>query len=108
MSQRSLKALLQDLILHGERVVDLVARLDRHSYLNDATTQDAVLWNLIVIGEVSRRLGEGFHAENPAIPWRTSSIFETCSRTAMTSLTTTWSTLSRYATSRLFSPKHAS
>jgi len=71
MSHRSTPALLHDLLHHAKRIGDVRAKhATRESFVMDRTSTEAVLWNLIVLGEVCKRLGEPFHEQNPRLPWR--------------------------------------
>ena len=40
------------------------------AFYQDARTQDAVLHNLAVIGEIAKRVDVSYRAEHPTIPWR--------------------------------------
>ncbi len=40
------------------------------AFFQDARTQDAVLHNLAVIGEIAKRVDVAYRAEHPDIPWR--------------------------------------
>jgi uncharacterized protein with HEPN domain len=42
-------------------------RLD--GFLHDPKTQSAVIHQILVIGEASRRLSAGFQNQHPGIPW---------------------------------------
>jgi len=42
----------------------------KKSFLADSLIQDAVIRNLEVIGEASRRVGAEYQAAHPEIPWR--------------------------------------
>ncbi len=42
----------------------------KESFFKDALIQDAVIRNLEVIGEASRRIGEEYRSAHPEIPWR--------------------------------------
>ncbi|MGB2864681.1 MAG: DUF86 domain-containing protein [Sedimentisphaerales bacterium] len=44
--------------------------VDKQSFLTDPLIQDAVIRNLEVIGEASRRVGVEYQAAHPEIPWR--------------------------------------
>lgn len=71
MNQSVVPSLLHDLLRHAERASDIYAKCGgRKSLEGDSTAQDAILWNLVVIGEISIRLGESFHVAHPEIPWR--------------------------------------
>ena len=37
--------------------------------LKDEKTQDAIMFNLIIMGEAANRISEEFQAKHPEIPW---------------------------------------
>jgi len=43
---------------------------DRTAFLNDRMSQDAVLYNLMVIGEAAKRIDDTYRAAHPEVPWR--------------------------------------
>ena len=55
-----------------ERIVRIegFALSGKKSFLADPMIQDAVIRNLEVIGEASRRVGAEYQAAHPEIPWR--------------------------------------
>ena len=55
-----------------ERIVRIegFARGGKKSFLADPLIRDAVIRNLEVIGEASRRVVAEYQAANPEIPWR--------------------------------------
>lgn len=60
-----------DDILDGiRRVLDYSAGLTKEIFLSDNKTQDAVIRNLEVIGEATKRLTMEFRDSYPQIPWR--------------------------------------
>jgi uncharacterized protein with HEPN domain len=38
-------------------------------FVADSKTQDAILYNLIIIGEAANQISNEFQEQNPAIPW---------------------------------------
>lgn len=71
MSPDRTPALLHDLVHHAGRIDAIYRRFGkRDAFLEDETAKDAVLWNLVVIGESCHRLGEQFHERHPEIPWK--------------------------------------
>jgi uncharacterized protein with HEPN domain len=71
MSDDRTPALLHDIVHHGERISMIYrSHINRETFMQDATACDAVLWNLIVVGEACMRLGDRFHDDHPDIPWR--------------------------------------
>lgn len=69
MNDTRIPSLLHDLVRHAERIRDAHALAGEHIH-TDSRVQDAILWNFVVIGEVSARLGDDFHDQHPEIPWR--------------------------------------
>ena len=64
MSKKSVPALLFDLIDYANRMRDIYLACGSHEqFLEDRVAQDAVLWNIVVIGEVSNRLGKEFQSK---------------------------------------------
>lgn len=59
---------LQD-ILDAITSIELYSVSDYETFLEDEKTQDAILYNLIVIGEAANKISEGFKEQYPAIPW---------------------------------------
>jgi uncharacterized protein with HEPN domain len=51
------------------RIEDFTA-MGKTSFLNNPLIQDAVIRNLEVIGEASRRVGSAYQVAHPEIPWR--------------------------------------
>jgi len=58
-------------ILKAARLIQrFVADVDRDGFLNDAKTQSAVIAQLQIIGEATKRLSDGFRAGHSQVPWR--------------------------------------
>lgn len=71
MSDSRPPALLHDIVHHAERIASIyAAHATTESFMEDSTSRDAVLWNLIAVGEACIRLGNDFHKAHPQIPWR--------------------------------------
>lgn len=51
------------------RIRSYLAGFDRAAFLSDQRTQDAVLMQLIVIGEAANSLAQSVKNEAPEIPW---------------------------------------
>ncbi len=69
MSSRSEEHYLEDLIDACERIIRYTAEMTFGDFTEDSRTIDAVLRNIIVIGEVVNRLPTALIEENPGIPW---------------------------------------
>ena len=60
---------LLDILIAGRRLREFVAGMNIHAFLRDAKTQSAVIHQILVIGEATKRLTAGFRQEHPGIPW---------------------------------------
>jgi uncharacterized protein with HEPN domain len=69
MSRRDSDLLLEDIETAVERIERYVAGLTKASFLADDKTVDAVVRNLEIVGEATRRLDEDFRRRNPVLPW---------------------------------------
>lgn len=62
------QALLQDML-------DAIASIESFkvetydSFIMDEKTQDAVMFNLIIMGEAAHKIPEDFQTDHPEIPW---------------------------------------
>lgn len=71
MNDDRLPALLHDIVHHAERIALIYAAHEStETFMQDGVARDAVLWNLIAVGEACIRLGDEFHQAHPDIPWR--------------------------------------
>jgi len=50
--------------------ISFVKGYDRATFYDDDKTQSAVLHQLLLIGEVTKRLSDSLKSDNPDIPWR--------------------------------------
>lgn len=65
---KSILSLLRDMI----RAIDTIQSYQVTSYeefLEDAKTQDAILYKLIILGEAANKIPEQFQEDHPQIPW---------------------------------------
>ncbi len=62
------KALLQDM---WQAIVSIesFAVPTYDAFLEDEKTQDAIMFNLIIMGEAANRISEEFQDKHPEIPW---------------------------------------
>lgn len=51
------------------RILDYISGKDRESFEAELVTQDAVVRQLEIIGEVSKRVSKEFRSKHPDIPW---------------------------------------
>ncbi len=66
---RNLSYLL-DIYHFGEDILQFVQSMDEVSFSNDIKTQNAVLYNLTIIGEAFKKLSLDFREETSHIPWK--------------------------------------
>lgn len=62
-------AYLLDLHHSAGLILEFTAGMDRAAFLADVKTQAAVMHQIIILGEVVKRLSDGFKAANAHIPW---------------------------------------
>jgi len=57
-------------ILHSiDRIESYISVKDHQSFSEDYLTQDAVVRQLEIIGEATKRISEGLRKINPQVPW---------------------------------------
>lgn len=56
-------------ILDAISSIELYSVSDYEAFLEDEKTQDAILYNLIVIGEAANKISGEFREKFPSIPW---------------------------------------
>jgi uncharacterized protein with HEPN domain len=64
---------LDHMIMASRQIASYIDGLDRAGFLADKRTQDAVVLNLIVLGEAATRVlkeDPGFAAAHPQLPWK--------------------------------------
>lgn len=62
-------AAVVDIVDAAKQARRFVEGLDAERFRQDAKTSSAVILQLLIIGEASKRLSGGFHAEHPQLPW---------------------------------------
>lgn len=73
MSVDRLDAYIDRMIASGNKVVKYLAGLDREAFRRDEIRQDAVIANIMAIGECVTKIMERFPdflAKHPEIPWK--------------------------------------
>ena len=61
---------LLDILNASRWIMEFVEGLDEGAFLNDIKTQSAVIRQLEVIGEATKRLSGDIRTTHPDIPWR--------------------------------------
>jgi len=65
---KSIHTLLRDMIRAIETIQSYQV-VSYENFLEDSKTQDAILYNLIVLGEAANKIPEQFQESHPEIPW---------------------------------------
>lgn len=63
-------ASLLDIINAANRVLRFAEGLDRSSLEANEEKQSAILYQIIIIGEATKRLSKEFRSQHPHIPWK--------------------------------------
>lgn len=70
MSSRDDTATVLDLVRAARLVIEFRGGIGKPAFLTDRKTQSAILHQLLVIGEATKRLSEPFRARHPNLPWK--------------------------------------
>ena len=63
-------ATILDMLAACRRVLEFLGGQDQDSFLVDRKTQSAVLHQLMLIGEATKRLSGEFRGRHPQMPWK--------------------------------------
>jgi uncharacterized protein with HEPN domain len=64
------QACLADILEAARLACDFVAGIDRQAFDDSLLIQSAVIRQIEIVGEATKRLSEEFRLANPHIPWR--------------------------------------
>ncbi|MEN9521524.1 MAG: hypothetical protein RLZZ381_4112 [Cyanobacteriota bacterium] len=64
------KASLLDIVNAAKRVIQFAEELDKSALATNDEKQSAILYQVIVMGEATKRLSSEFRAQHPEIPWK--------------------------------------
>ncbi len=70
MSNRSDKDFLLDIQEATRRIKSYTYEMTYEEFLSDTRTQDAVIRNIEIIGEATKKLSVGFRTQYPDVPWK--------------------------------------
>ncbi len=70
MSERSDDDLINDMFMCLARIKEYVRGLSYEDFVSDLKTQDAVVRNIEILGEASKKLSDGFKKRHDHIPWK--------------------------------------
>ena len=63
-------ASLADIIKAGRQVVQFAEGLTREQLELDFIRQSAILYQIIIVGEATKRLSQAYRLQHPDIPWK--------------------------------------
>lgn len=69
MSKREIHDSLHDMLEAARRIILYTENTAFAEFEKDFKTQDAVLYNLEILGEAAKNIPQEFQKEHPAIPW---------------------------------------
>lgn len=70
MSPRSWQQRILDIIESAEKILAATAGVEFSGFASDALLRDAVLYNVLIIGEAARYVPAEVQSRNPEVPWR--------------------------------------
>jgi uncharacterized protein with HEPN domain len=56
-------------MLQAINAIEAYATPNYGAFLTDEKTQDAIMFNLVILGEAANRISQEFQEEHPEIPW---------------------------------------
>lgn len=62
-------ASLIDIVQAGQLILQFAQGLDRDQLESDLRTQSAILYQIAIMGEATKRLSREFRAQHPEVPW---------------------------------------
>ncbi len=70
MSERDWRLFFKDIHDCATRIVDYVGAMGREEFFRDSKTVDAVMRNLAIIGEASKKIPADVWRRYPAVEWK--------------------------------------
>ncbi len=62
-------ATVLDMVMAARRILEFKSGMDYEAFENDAKTQSAIIHQVLVLGEASKRLSEDYRSAHGDIPW---------------------------------------
>ncbi len=63
-------ASLLDIVNAAKRILHFAQRLDKSALANNEEKQSAILYQVIIVGEATKRLSAEFRSQHPEVPWK--------------------------------------
>ena len=70
MSKNRDQASTIDIFQAGQKIIDFAQNLSQESLLSDEMRLSAILYQILIMGEASKRLSSEFRQANSHIPWK--------------------------------------
>lgn len=67
---REVELFLDDIRISCEKILRYTANMSREDFLDDERTYDAVVRNLVVIGEAAKQVPDDLRSKLPSVDWR--------------------------------------
>jgi uncharacterized protein with HEPN domain len=67
---RDYRVFLDDILEAAGKVLEYTAEFSEEQFFADRKTVEAVVWNLQIIGEASKKVPEEIRSRYPDLPWR--------------------------------------
>jgi uncharacterized protein with HEPN domain len=61
---------VEDMLRAGRKILDYARGCTRDTFPAESMRLDAVLYEIVVLGEAARRLSEEIRDRQPAVPWK--------------------------------------
>lgn len=61
---------IRDMLNGCIAIIKFTSEISEDDFYSDEKTQSAVIYQLMIIGEASRRLSNDFLKNNPSVPWQ--------------------------------------
>lgn len=69
MSERDDSVYVRHILDAAQRVLEYTAGMSQEAFLADPKTQDAIIRQLEILGEATKRISRAFQDRHPHIPW---------------------------------------
>lgn len=68
--KRDVRIFLTDILNATDKIIRYAKERDRSPQVNDEKDLEAIIYNLLVLGEASRSIPDDFREKHPEVPWK--------------------------------------